>query len=218
MIHCFQQFANEFSFYGRKRWETGWIVLSDKIRLSKFISLVLRHRPEIISLKLDDHGWCNVGELIDQLNRHGKSITHDILQDIVNTDTKQRYSYNENHTKIRANQGHSIKVDLELKEEEPPEFLYHGTVEKFVGSIMRNGLQKRQRQFVHMSYDIETAEAVARRKGDPVILKIHSGKMFCDGYNFYKSKNNVWLCNSVPSNYIEELKMNTFQRGRAIDA
>ena len=97
--------------------------MNEKTKLSKFISLVLRHHPEVISLKIDEYGWCDVDELIANLNKHGKSITHEILQDIVDTDEKQRYSYNEDHTKIRANQGHSINVDLGLKEEEPPEFL-----------------------------------------------------------------------------------------------
>jgi len=171
-------------------------------QLSKFISLILRHKPEIINIQLDEHGWCNIEELIEKINAHGKYISMDILEEIVSKDNKQRYTFNEDSTKIRANQGHSIDVDVEIKEEVPPEFLYHGTVERFIDSIKAMGLKKMQRQHVHLSAEMETAKVVAERRGSPRILRICSAKMYKDGYKFYKSKNNVWLTEAVPEEYI----------------
>jgi putative RNA 2'-phosphotransferase len=177
----------------------------ETLALSKFISLVLRHRPDIISLDMDEQGWCDVNQLIDNMNKDGKTISYEKLNEIVETDNKQRYSFNEDQTKIRANQGHSIQVDLKLKCVVPPQFLYHGTVEKFINSIMHSGLQKKERQFVHLSADFNTAEIVAKRRGEPIILKILSGRMFEEGYQFFKSENEVWLVDHVPIRYIERV-------------
>lgn len=170
--------------------------------LSKFLSLVLRHRPELLDISLDQNGWCDVNDLIDGMRRKGKLIDLKILKAIVESDNKQRYSFDDDHSKIRANQGHSMSVDLGLEEKEPPEFLYHGTVERFVESILEKGLIKGQRQYVHLSKDIETAQKVASRRGEGLILKISSRKMYRDGYKFYLSKNLVWLCDTVPREYI----------------
>ena len=170
---------------------------------SKFISLILRHKPETIGITLDEHGWANVDELIE-----GVSRTHPLdmaaLELIVAEDEKQRYSFNEDKTLIRANQGHSIPVDVELDEKEPPEVLYHGTGEKYVSSIDRQGLIPKSRLYVHLSRDEETAVKVGTRHGKPVIYKVKSGEMYGDGYKFFFSANGVWLTKEVPVKYLSK--------------
>lgn len=171
--------------------------------ISKYISLILRHKPEVIGITLDEHGWANVDELI-----HGISKTNqfnmDMLEEIVATDNKQRYSFNEDHTLIRANQGHSIPVDVELEECIPPEILYHGTGEKYMGSIDAQGLIPKSRLYVHLSPDRETAVKVGQRHGKPVIYIVSSGDMQRDGFKFYKSVNGVWLTKEVPVKYLRK--------------
>ena len=127
-----------------------------------------------------------------------------MLDEIVRTDEKQRYSYNEDHTLIRANQGHSIPVDVELEKVEPPEFLYHGTGEKFTASIDKQGLIPKSRLYVHLSPDEETAVKVGRRHGKPVIYLVRAGNMKRDGYAFYRSVNGVWLTKEVPVKYLRK--------------
>lgn len=170
-------------------------------KLSKYISLILRHRPEVIGVKLDKNGWCNVDDLISKMNSNGQKITRSELECIVKNDNKGRYTYNSDGTKIRANQGHSIDVDIQLKKVHPPKYLYHGTVQKYVTPILKGGIKKGQRQYVHLSSNIEVAKEVGMRRGIPVIFKIESGIMHTDGYEFYLSKNNVWLCDFIPSKY-----------------
>lgn len=174
-------------------------------KLSVFISLVLRHKPEATRITLDEHGWANVDELINGINNTGRKIDMTMLEEIVKTDNKQRYSFNEDKTLIRANQGHSIPVDVELKEQEPPELLYHGTADRFVKSIMTEGLKPMSRLYVHLSKDIETAKKVGKRHGNPVVLKIHSEQMKRDGVKFYLSENGVWLTKKVDVEYLEKL-------------
>ena len=174
-------------------------------KLSVFISLVLRHKPEATRITLDEHGWANVDELINGINNTGRKIDMTMLEEIVKTDNKQRYSFNEDKTLIRANQGHSIPVDVELKEQEPPELLYHGTADRFVKSIMKEGLKPMSRLYVHLSKDIETAKKVGKRHGNPVVLKIHSEQMKRDGVKFYLSENGVWLTKKVDVEYLEKL-------------
>lgn len=135
---------------------------------SKFISLILRHKPETIGISLDEHGWADVDELIAGISRTHE-LDRDILEEIVRTDDKQRYSFNEDKTLIRANQGHSIPVDVELDEVKPPEELWHGTGEKYVLSIDRQGLLPKSRLYVHLSKDEETAVKVGKRHGKPVL-------------------------------------------------
>lgn len=171
-------------------------------KLSVFISLVLRHKPDAAGIVLDEHGWANVEELISGVNRTGRRIDLSILKEIVKTDKKRRYSFNEDESLIRANQGHSIPVDLELKEQEPPEFLYHGTAERFLADIMSKGLKPMSRLYVHLSYDVETAQKVGKRHGKPVILEVHSGWMKRDGIPFYLSENGVWLTKKVDVKYL----------------
>lgn len=174
-------------------------------KLSVFISLVLRHKPDAVGINLDEHGWANVEELIDGINNTGRKINMEVLEEIVRTDNKQRYSFNEDKTLIRANQGRSIPVDVELKEQEPPEFLYHGTADRFIKAITTEGLKPMSRLYVHLSKDIETANKVGKRHGKPVILKVHSGQMYQDGIKFYLSENGVWLTENVDVKYIEKI-------------
>ena len=167
---------------------------------SKFLSLILRHKPHIVGLELDEHGWADVEELI----RRVKNLDMATLEQIVAQDEKQRYSFSADKKLIRANQGHSIAVDVELEELEPPENLYHGTAESFGSSILAQGLLKMSRLYVHLSSDVETAEKVGRRHGKPKIFLVESRKMFRDGYKFYRSVNGVWLTEHVPAKYLKE--------------
>ena len=168
---------------------------------SKFISLILRHKPEAIGIGLDEHGWADVEELIKGIART-RDFDMEMLEEIVRTDEKQRYSFNEDKTLIRANQGHSIPVDVELDEEQPPEELWHGTGEKYVSSIDVQGLIPKSRLYVHLSRDRETALKVGRRHGKPVLYIVKAGEMYRDGYKFFLSKNGVWLTKEVPIKYL----------------
>ena len=177
-------------------------------RLSKFISLILRHKPEEIGISLDSNGWAKVDELITGINKSGRKITLKDLEEIVATDEKGRYSFNENKTLIRANQGHSVNVDVELKECIPPNELYHGTASRFLSSIMSNGIKPMSRLYVHLSKDVQTAISVGARHGKCVVLVIDTKKMVKDGIKFYLSANNVWLVDHVDYRYIKEIKYN----------
>lgn len=170
---------------------------------SKFLSLILRHKPEIIKIKLDKKGYVEVDELLEKCSLKGYLIAKEELEEIVKNCDKQRFAFNEDKSKIRANQGHSIKVDLELKTSIPPTILYHGTVEKFIKPILKLGLNSMARNFVHLSESIETATNVGSRRGIPIILIIDSKSMLKDAFKFYKSENNVWLINQVPPKYIK---------------
>ncbi len=176
---------------------------SDEVT-SRYISLILRHKPEVIGITLDEHGWADVDALIA-----GVSKTHpldmNILERIVAEDEKQRYSFNEDHTLIRANQGHSIPVDVELEEVIPPEILFHGTGEKYIASIDEQGLIPKSRLYVHLSEDKETAHKVGQRHGRPVIYEVKSGDMHNDGFVFYRSVNGVWLTKEVPVRYLNRI-------------
>jgi len=179
----------------------------DIIKTSSYICLILRHKPETIGILLDEHGWANVDELIAGINKT-QPLNIELLEKIVNTDDKQRYSFNENNSLIRANQGHSVPVDVELKKVTPPEYLWHGTGEKYVHSIDENGLIPKSRLYVHLSSDLETAVKVGSRHGKPVVYKVLSKKMMGDGIDLYCSVNGVWLAKTVPVQYLE--KMNVF--------
>lgn len=166
------------------------------------MSLVLRHKPETIGLQLNENGWANVQELIQKINNNGTEVNFDIINTVVDTNDKKRFSFNEDKTMIRANQGHSIEVELNLNAVAPPNILYHGTAEKFVERILKEGLKKQQRQHVHLSLLQETAKAVGSRHGKPVILTIDAKAMAVDHFTFFLSDNNVWLVDSVPVEYI----------------
>lgn len=171
--------------------------------LSRYMSLILRHKPEVIGITLDEHGWANVDDLIHGIEKDNPDFNMDVLEEIVRTDNKQRYFFNDNKTLIRANQGHSIDVDVELKEKEPPKYLYHGTGEKYVNSIDQKGLISKSRLYVHLSKDVETAENVGKRHGKEVVYCVSSRQMYRDGYKFYLSENGVWLTKEVPVKYLE---------------
>ncbi len=176
--------------------------------LSRYMCLILRHHPEVIGITLDEHGWADVEELIAGIaEKKNKNFNREMLEEIVRTDDKQRYAFSEDRTKIRANQGHSIPVDVELEKKEPPEILYHGTGEKYVESIGSMGLIPKNRLYVHLSGDVETAENVGKRHGAPVIYRVHSGRMYRDGYEFFLSRNGVWLTKRVPVEYLEKGKI-----------
>ena len=170
--------------------------------LSRFLSYVLRHKPQALELAISEDGWVSVDELIQNANRHGKSITVEILQTIVSADDKQRYSFNADKTKIRANQGHSVAIDLKLQPQMPPEFLYHGTAGRNGDSIAESGLLKQQRHHVHLSQDQQTAKRVGARYGKPMVLTVLAGEMARKGFVFYKSDNDVWLTDKVPPEFI----------------
>lgn len=161
-----------------------------------------RDRPETIGIELDEHGWANVEELIAGINKT-HDFDKDMLEEIVRTDNKQRYSFNEDKTLIRANQGHSIPVDVELERVTPPEYLYHGTGEKYREAIDSEGLKPKSRLYVHLSGDIDTAVNVGKRHGKPVVYSVSSGEMEEDGYKFFRSVNGVWLTKRVPVEYLE---------------
>ena len=169
------------------------------------MSLILRHKPEVIGISLDEHGWANVDELITGIAKT-QDFNMDILEEIVREDEKQRYSFNEDKTLIRANQGHSIPVDVELEVLEPPAELWHGTGEKYVASIDEQGLIPKSRLYVHLSKDKDTAVKVGKRHGNPVLYIVKAGEMYRDGYQFYLSKNGVWLTKQVPVKYLEKNK------------
>lgn len=175
-------------------------------RISKFLSFVLRHQPEFISLKLDENGWADVQELLGKMNSNGFQVTDEILEHIVSTNNKKRFAFDESKLKIRASQGHSIEVELGLTETTPPEFLYHGTGEKAVASILASGLEKRDRQHVHLSSDTITAKAVGGRHGKPKIFVVAAAQMHADGFVFYLSENKVWLTDNVPAQYLKLLE------------
>jgi putative RNA 2'-phosphotransferase len=168
----------------------------DLIKKGKHLSFLLRHDTEY---KFDEHGYREVSDLI---NNH--SYTKQELEEIVETNDKKRYEFNSNHTKIRARQGHSIEINVDLKEATPPDSLYHGTATRFLESIFKEGLKKMNRNHVHLSENMKTANEVGKRYGKPVLLKIDSKRMYNDGIKFYLSNNNVWLTDYVPITYITE--------------
>lgn len=170
--------------------------------ISKLMSLVLRHKPEIIGLNLDKNGWASVAELVQKINDHGTEVNVNIINNVVDTNDKKRFAFNEDKTMIRASQGHSIEVDLNLKAVTAPDILYHGTAERFVPNILKEGLIKQQRQHVHLSLLQQTAKAVGSRHGKPVVLTINAKAMTEAGFLFYLSDNAVWLVDSVPVKYI----------------
>jgi putative RNA 2'-phosphotransferase len=171
-------------------------------KLSKFLSFVLRHQPDAIGIKLDANGWVRIDELVEKCRARGEPLTRDVLEEIVTTSEKQRFSISEDGLRIRANQGHSVEVDLALEPKEPPEFLFHGTVARSIPSIRSKGLTRMQRHHVHLSSDQATARAVGMRRGKPVVLRIEAARMHREGCQFFLSDNGVWLTDSVPPEYI----------------
>lgn len=174
----------------------------DLTKISKMLSLVLRHKPQTIGLELDAQGWAGTGELIEKMNQHGYALTPELLGQVVDTNDKHRFSFNGDRTRIRAAQGHSLDVDLQLAPAVPPDYLYHGTGKQSVDSILATGLQRRKRHHVHLSADLETAVLTGLRHGTPKVFVVRAADMIRDGYTFYRAENGVWLVGEVPTQYL----------------
>lgn len=172
---------------------------------SKLLSLVLRHRPEMIGIVLDEAGWTSVPELIQALARFGEPISLPELEALVAASDKQRFAFSADRSMIRANQGHSVPVDLGLEPVVPPDTLFHGTARQFVDAILRDGLSKRKRHHVHLHADRAVASVVGKRRGEAVILSIDAAAMHDRGHRFFVTENNVWLTDSVPPEFIRPL-------------
>jgi putative RNA 2'-phosphotransferase len=179
-------------------------MINDKqlTQISKFLSLVLRHQPETIGIQLDPNGWADVAELLEKANHYGVKFDREILNHIVETNSKKRFAFNDTFDKIRASQGHSIDVALGYTNQKPPAILFHGTSEKSVLSILATGLERGNRQHVHLSSDLETALKVGQRHGKPFVFKVFAEQMYHDKFEFYLSDNGVWLTDNVPTKYL----------------
>ncbi len=175
----------------------------DLVALSKFLSYVLRHRPDEIGLSLDAEGWANVEELLQKSAAAGKVLTVSILEELVATSDKQRFAWNEDRTAIRANQGHSVAVQLDHPVQCPPEFLFHGTAHRFLESILTQGLHAAERHDVHLSASLDTAVVVGKRHGKPAVLKVRAKALWDTGVPFRLTPNGVWLVAQVPPEYLE---------------
>lgn len=171
-------------------------------RISRFLSLVLRHDPASIGLRLDARGWAEVTDLLSCLNNHKKPLTRTDLESIVTENNKSRFTFSEDGTKIRASQGHSINIDLDLTPQTPPDLLYHGTATRFIEDIANQGLLKMSRQHVHLSHDPRTAHSVGQRHGRAIILEVAAKLMVSHGHEFFLSENGVWLTDTVPPDYL----------------
>ncbi len=174
----------------------------DLVRLSRFLSLVLRHNPGAIGLTLDAQGWAEVESLLEAARRDGVGLSLESLRRIVAEDSKTRYSMSEDGRRVRANYGHTVDVNLNLRAQEPPALLYHGTATRSLDSIKRYGITSRRRRFVHLSIDISTATVVARRHGKPAILTVDAHRMHGAGFEFFYSESGIWLTGTVPPEYI----------------
>lgn len=185
-----------------RRWKEECM---DFDKIGKYLCFILRHHPEKIGITLDEHGWADVDELLAGISERCP-LCREQLEEIVRTDAKSRYSFSVDGQLIRCNQGHSIPVDVELEQVLPPEFLWHGTAERFLPAIFQKGLRRMSRLYVHLSATPEIAQTVGARHGKPVVLRVQTGKMAENGYAFYRSVNGVWLTEAVPAKYLEEMK------------
>lgn len=176
--------------------------MDNLVSTSKFLSLVLRHQPEVIGLILDDSGWADIDMLI-RLSQAHKPLTRTLIEQVVAENSKQRFAISEDGRRIRANQGHSIEVELGLQPLAPPARLYHGTATHSVEAIRCEGLRKRSRQHVHLSTDADTATSVGARHGKPSVLIVRAGEMAAEGHAFFRSDNGVWLTDTVPVRFID---------------
>ena len=172
------------------------------VKISKMLSKHLRHKPDALGIRLESGGWVDVNVLIQAFANTGFELTRETLETVVTNNDKQRFSFNEDSSKIRANQGHSVEVDLELEPQTPPAILFHGTASDRVTSILESGIQKMNRHHVHLSSEIQTVIAVGSRYGKPVVLVVDANAMFEAGYVFYCSSNGVWLVDEVPVKYL----------------
>ena len=173
--------------------------------LGRFMTYLLRHHPEAAGLTLDSEGWTDVDALIEGMNKAGRNIDRETLERIVAENNKKRYTLSEDKKRIRANQGHSVDVNVEMEKRDPPDKLYHGTADRFLESIKEKGILRMARQYVHLSPDIPTAVNVGRRHGKPVVLVIDTVKMRADGFVFRISANGVWQSEDIPFEYVSEM-------------
>ena len=174
----------------------------ERKKISKFLSLVLRHQPETIGIELDAAGWVDVDVLLPAMSYHNPDIARETLEEVVRTNDKARFAFSEDGTRIRANQGHSVEIDLGYQPALPPEILFHGTSQQFVESIAGEGLIKMKRHHVHLHVNVTTSTAVGQRRGKPVLLKVRALEMHQAGHKFFVTPNNVWLTDHVPASYI----------------
>ncbi len=175
----------------------------DEIKTSKFLSLVLRHNPSVLGIELDSNGWVSTAELLTKMKAKGHKLTMSELKHLVENNSKKRFAFSDDFEKIRANQGHSINVDLGYQKQPPPAILYHGTAEKNLDAILDKGISKMNRHHVHLSSDKMTAQKVGMRHGNPIILAIDAKSMAIKGFDFYLSDNGVWLTDFVPSDFLQ---------------
>ena len=175
------------------------------IRISKFLSYVLRHHPEAAGLTLGEGGWVDVEALLAGAEAAGIRLDRALLEEVVQQNNKQRFAFSEDGLRIRANQGHSVAIDLALTPVGPPDWLYHGTAQRYLPSIRAAGLLRGRRHHVHLSPDAETAGSVGRRHGKPVVLEVAAGAMHTSGFLFYRTANGVWLTEHVPPAYLDVL-------------
>ncbi|HEV7402205.1 MAG TPA: RNA 2'-phosphotransferase [Chthoniobacteraceae bacterium] len=173
------------------------------VKTSKFLSLVLRHAPETIGLELDAQGWVEVKALLEAMARHGRPLTRPALDEVVETNSKKRFAFDEKGVRIRASQGHSVEVALGYEPRIPPAELFHGTATRFLPGIRAEGLRKGERHHVHLSADQTTAVQVGQRHGKPVVLVVRAGAMHAAGHTFFLSENGVWLTDQVPPEFLE---------------
>jgi putative RNA 2'-phosphotransferase len=176
--------------------------LAQLVQLSKFLSYVLRHKPDAIDLQLDSQGWANISELVEKANAAGTGCSREDLLLVAASGDKKRFSLSDDGLRIRAAQGHSVKVELGLLPRQPPPLLYHGTATRFVGSILSEGLKPRSRQHVHLSLDEATAHQVGRRHGKPIVFSVDALAMQSQGLVFYHADNGVWLTDHVPPEFL----------------
>lgn len=172
-------------------------------KISKLLSLVLRHQPETLGLQLDAEGWVGIDTLIAAANNKGTRLDRALLQTVVDTNDKKRFTISDDGLRIRAAQGHSLKtVDLGYTAVTPPATLFHGTATRFLDSIRQQGLVPGSRQFVHLSQELATATKVGARHGKVVVLEVQAGRMQQAGIEFYRAENGVWLTSQVPAQFI----------------
>lgn len=176
---------------------------AQRTALSKFLSLVLRHQPELVGVKLDAQGWVSVEELLQRCRERGRGMSRQMLEEVVATSPKQRFALSPDGLRIRAQQGHSVEVELGYAAAIPPEFLYHGTTASALPGILLDGIQKMNRHHVHLSAEIEAAKLVGARRGKAILLRVEALRMHCDGFEFFLADNGVWLTDHVPLSYFE---------------
>jgi putative RNA 2'-phosphotransferase len=172
------------------------------VKISKFLSLVLRHKPEHFGVSLDHNGWINVDALLAAANRVGVTLNKVLLQRVVKESDKQRFALSDDGLRIRANYGQSVAVDLGLEAVTPPEILFHGTATRFFESIKKEGLSPARRQYVHLSPDKHMAMSVGKRHGKPLVLTVEALRMHEGGFKFFRSHSGIWLTERVPAHFI----------------